>query len=110
MSPTLPSCASKTPRAKLVLSPAAGSGTWQCVCEGRVGEAASRFVLGFHHRCITAHGNGGSGVILMTLLLRHLGAVGTVGKNGGGTGSKGNFDQLLRSFFFFFFPNDFGVA
>lgn len=52
---------------------------------------------------IIAHGNSGGGVILMTLLLCHLGAVGTVGKNGGGTGSKGNFDQRLRSFFVFFF-------
>lgn len=62
-------------------------------------EAASRFVLDRHHG-ITVH--GGSGVILMTLVLRHLGAVGTVGRSGGGTGPKGNFDQSLRSFFFFF--------
>lgn len=69
-----------------------------CVWKGRVGEAASRFVLDRHHG-ITVHGGGG--VILMTLVLRHLGAVGTVGRSSGGTGPKGNFDQSLRSFFFF---------
>lgn len=67
-----------------------------CVCKGRVWKAASRFVLDRHHG-ITVH-SGGS-VILMTLVLRHLGVVGTVARSSGGTGPRENFDQSLRSFF-----------
>lgn len=59
--------------------------------------AASRFVLERHHG-IRVHSGGGGRVILMTLVLRHLGAVGTVGRSSGGTGPRGNFDQSLRSF------------
>lgn len=68
-----------------------------CVCKGRVWTAALKFVLDRHHG-ITVH--GGSGVIiLMTLVLRHLGVVGTVGRSSGGTDPGGNFDQPWKFLF-----------